>query len=157
MKPGWLILLGAVILCGAGYFSSRLLGGRGCVECEVALRKAPDALAWVKNDFALSDSEFTKVCALHEAYLPKCDAMCKRMASASERLSQTLQSSPALNGEADAALREYEIARNECQRETLQHILDTASMMNPEAGRAFLGGVLPHLLTSRQHVSELHH
>lgn len=157
MKSGWLILIGAVILSGTGYFSSRLVGGRACAACDVASLKTPDALAWMRRDFALSDDEFTKVCALHDAYLPHCDSMCQRMEAASNHVSSALRASPAMTGEAQTALREYETARAECQRATLQHVLDTAAVMKPEAGRAFVQKVLPHLLTSRQHVSELHH
>lgn len=157
MKLGWLILVGAVILSVAGYLSSRLVGARPCAACDVASLKTPDALAWIRRDFALSDDEYAKVCALHDAYLPHCDSMCQRMEAASNRLSNALQASPSMTGEAQDALREYETARAECQRASLQHVLDTAAVMKPEAGRAFMQNVLPHLLTSRQHVSGLHH
>ena len=160
MKSGLLILLGAVLLGGTGYFSSHLLGGRNseeCAACVASSVKTTDALAWMQHDFALSDDEFAKVCALHNDYLPHCDAMCQRMAAASERLSNALQPNPVMTAEAQAALHEYEAARDECQRATLQHVLDTAAVMKPEAGRSFVQKVLPHLLTSRQHVSELQH
>lgn len=160
MKSGLLILLVALLLSGTGYFSSRLLKGRSseeCAACAASSVKTTDALSWMQRDFALSDAEFAKVCELHNAYIPRCDAMCQRMAAASSRLSSSLQPNPVMTAEAQAALHEYEAARDECQRATLQHVLDTAAVMKPEAGRSFVQKVLPHLLTSRQHVSELQH
>lgn len=157
MKTGWLILLGAVVLSGTGYFSSRLPRDRACTSCDVAQLKSADALAWMRRDFDLSDDEFVKVCALHDAYLPLCDSMCKRMEEATTHLASALQTSHSMTKEAEAALREYETARAECQRATLQHVLDTSAVMKPKAGGEFVQKILPHLLTSSQHVSELHH
>jgi hypothetical protein len=37
----------------------------------------------------------------------------------------------------------------------LRHLSETAAVMKPEAGRAFMQKVLPHLLTTHQHVSEV--
>ena len=160
MKSGLLILLGALFLSGVGYFSSHLLGHRDAVDCTACAAtslKPSEALAWMRHDFALSDDEFARVCALHASYLPRCDAMCQRMAAATAHVSSALQSNPAMTAEARAALHEYEVARDECERDTLQHVLDTAAVMKPEAGRSFVQKVVPHLLVSRHHVSELQH
>ncbi len=161
MKPGWFILLGALGLLGAGYFGSNWLvkghDAATCPACEVSSLKTTDALAWMRRDYALNDEEFAKVCALHDDYLPRCDKMCQRMAAATTRLSDALKASPDMTEEAKAALSEYEQAEAACRSETLQHLLKTAAVMKPEAGRAFVQQVLPHLLTSRRHVSDLQH
>ena len=160
MKSGWLILIGVLLFSATGYLSSHWLAGsrasEECAACNMAAPKTTDALAWMQRDYALSDDEFVKVCDLHDAYLPKCDAMCQQMAAATARLTEALKVNPTMNDEAQAALRDYEAARAGCQRDTLQHVLDTAAVMKPQAGRAFVQKVLPHLFTSRQHVRELH-
>lgn len=157
MKTGWLILMGAVLL-GLTAFCARLAlcnaDAAKCASCIANSRDARTALAWMQADFQISDAEFQKICALHDAYLPQCDAMCERMAEAGTKLSSLLQSG-GMTPEAEAALRDYETLRAECQRATLRHLTATAALMKPEAGRAFMQKVLPHLLTTHQHVSEV--
>jgi hypothetical protein len=77
------------------------------------------------------------------------------MADASTKLNATLQGSPGMTPEVEAALRDYEAMRAECLHATLRHLSETAAVMKPEAGRAFMQKVLPHLLTTHQHVSEV--
>ena len=174
MKTGWLILMVAALLGIAG-FTARLAltkSGAGCLSCSANTRDTPTSLAWMKKEFQLDDAQFQQVCSLHEAYLPKCDAMCERIREAGTRLSTILlqeqqqqqQQSGAGAGagvdavaspEAEAALRDYEAVRAECQRATLHHLHETARLMKPEAGRAYMQKVLPHLLTTHQHVSEV--
>lgn len=162
MKTGWLILVVAALIAFAAFITMRVLCGTNtsaacaaCAVCDSGTGDATTSLAWVKRDFQLSDAEFQKVCALHDAYLPQCDAMCQRMTDSGTRLSSLLQSSTSITPESEAALREYESLRAECQRATLHHLTETAAVMKPEAGRAFMHKVLPHLLTARQHVAEV--
>lgn len=158
MKTGWLILMVAALLGVAG-FTGRLALSKSeasCVSCAANAREPRTALAWMRSEFQLSEEEFEKVCSLHEAYLPKCDAMCERMKEAGTRLSSILtQSGPGMSPEAETALRDYETLRAECQRSTLRHLAETARVMKPEAGRAYMKKVLPHLLNTNQHVSEV--
>jgi hypothetical protein len=159
MKTGLLILIGALMLSSSGYISTRWLSGgqraAECAACNIATLGTADALGWMRQDFALTDEEFAKVCALHDAYRPHCDVMCERMRTATARVSASLNDQPRMNAETEAALREYDEARAECQRDALNHVLDTASVMKPAAGRAFVQKVLPHLLISRQHISDV--
>lgn len=161
MKTGGLILLGTLLLSSIGYLSSRWLSGNQraaqCAACNMASLETGKALAWMRKDFALSDEEFVKVCALHDAYLPQCDAMCERIKHARERVIASLHDQQRMNPETETALRDYEAARAECQRDSLKHVLDTAAVMKPEAGRAFVQKVVPHLLISRQHISDVQH
>lgn len=157
MKSGWLILAVAALL-GITAFSFRLAISRSAeCGCAASARSADarEALAWMKSELHLDDAEFDKVCALHEAYLPKCDAMCGRIEEAGARLSGALCHSGSLTTEVQAALSDYDAQRAECLRATLEHLTQTASVMKPEARRAFLEKVLPHLLASHQHVSEV--
>lgn len=158
MKSGWLILAGALLIGIAG-FSARLLcesGHSACIHGTANSRNAEVALAWMKSEFKLSDNEFKEVCALHESYLPECDAMCERVAQSSAKLSSQLMKDGArMTPEVEAALHDYETLRAECLHAMLRHISDTAAVMRPEAGRAFMEKVLPHLLATHQHVSEV--
>lgn len=158
MKTGWLILAVAVLL-GLAAFGTRLALCKTdtipCASCGADYRHARTALAWMETEFDLSEAEFARVCTLHEAYLPQCDAMCQRMAVAGSKLTALLAGSNGMTPEADAALREYETLRGECQRATLRHLTDTAALMKPETGRAYMQKVLPHLFVTHQHVSEV--
>ncbi len=161
MKSGWPIFIAVLLLSIIGYFSSHWLSGyrasEKCAECNMALSNPADALAWMQHDYALSAHEFAKVCALHEAYVPQCNVMCQQIAKSTALLTETLRASPTMTEEAQTVLRDYEAARADCLRKTLQHVLDTAAAMKPEAGRAFLQKVLPDILTSRQHVQDFQH
>lgn len=159
MKTGWLVLGGAVLIILAS-FSIRFAGSKmddntACVSCHDDSRDTRTALAWMKKEFQLNDMEFQKVCTLHEAYLPKCDVMCKRMSETSSKLIELLQTSGSITPEIEAALSANESSRSECQRETLRHLMDTAAVMRPEVGRSFLKKVLPHLLATQQHLTEV--
>jgi hypothetical protein len=158
MKTGWLILTIAALL-GLAAFGTRLVLCKtdtiSCAACAANSGDARTALAWMETELDLSEAEFAKVCTLHKAYLPKCDAMCQRMAVAGSKLTTLLAGSNGMTPEADAALREYETLRAECQRATLRHLTDTAALMKPEAGRAYMQKVLPHLFVTHQHVSEV--
>jgi len=161
MKLGPFILIGAFCLLGVGYVGSQWLAksraAESCEACAANPQKTTDALAWMRREFSLNDEEFAKVCALHDEYLPHCDEMCRRMAAANERLAHALERGPTMTEEAQAALHEYDQAEADCRHQTLQHVLKTAAAMKPEAGRAFVQRILPHLLVSRQHVSDLQH
>ncbi len=158
MKTGWLILAVAALL-GTTAFAVRYAAGRAqvaeCASCCMPPADAHHALAWMKSDFNLDDAEFDKVCALHEAYLPKCDAMCARMAEAGAKLTGVLRDGAGMTPQAEAELRAYEALRAECTHAMMRHLTETAAVMKPEARRAFLDRVLPHLLSTHQHLTEI--
>ena len=162
MKTGWLILIIAALLAGAGYTVSKL-SGRASISCASCAMSTPDTaatLSWMKKEFRLEDAEYQKVCALHDAYVPQCDAMCARIQRAGAQVSAALlkaEGGSRITPEVEAALREYEDLRADCQRTMLSHLVETANVMKPEAGRAYMEKVLPHLLSTHQHVSEVTH
>lgn len=159
MKAGWLTLMGAALLALAGFCIRAAfwnLVGASRASLELQDREAREALAWMKSEFRLTDAEFTKICALHDAYVPECDKMCDRIAVAGSKVSTVLlQTDANLSTDAESALRNYEAVRSECQRATLRHLHETAAAMNPESRRAFLAKVLPHLYATQQHVSDV--
>lgn len=159
MKTGWLVLGGAVLIIlasfGLRFADSKKDSNPVCMSCHDDSRDTRVVLGWMKEEFQLNDMEFQKVCTLHEAYLPKCDAMCKRMTEASSKLIEMLQTSGGITPEIEAAISANESLRSECQRETLRHLMDTAAAMRPEVGQSFLKKVLPHLLATQQHLTEV--
>ncbi|MEI6715002.1 MAG: periplasmic heavy metal sensor [Verrucomicrobiota bacterium] len=149
MKAGWSILLGALLLLVAGILIGSKIQPNGmCSTCEMASLRTGDALAWMQKDLQLTDQEYGKVCALHDAYMPNCKALCQKLDKCARDLSDVFERELKSSAATEAAFRDYEAVRSECQRQSMQHVLETAAVMNPEAGRRFMREVLHNLLLS---------
>src|SRR5206468_7970459 len=88
MNKGVLILILGLVAAVAAY---------GCIYfvCTSSARTlqqgdAPE-LAWLKEEFNLTDAEFKRVSVLHAAYLPQCRDMCREIDAHNVKL-QTLLS-----------------------------------------------------------------
>src|SRR6266850_1603445 len=87
MKRGLLILVFGLIAAAAAY---------GCIylTCTASARSMARSdkpeLAWLKEEFNLSDAEFKRVSILHAAYLPQCAEMCRQIDAQNQRLKELL-------------------------------------------------------------------
>ncbi len=76
MKKGVLILVFGLVAAAAAY---------GCIyfACTASARSLQRTdkpeLAWLKEEFNLSDASFKRVSDLHAAYLPPCRDMCREI------------------------------------------------------------------------------
>src|SRR5207247_2470485 len=73
MKRPMIILLAGLFLALAAYGIFYFRGK--AVQHELLKSEAPELL-WLKQEFHLADSEFTRIAELHRRYLPDCRAMC---------------------------------------------------------------------------------
>jgi hypothetical protein len=135
MNRSLVILLGALAL-GAGIFAgSYLTAQRATVMCCV---KPADDLAWLREEFHLSDAEMAHVRELHEGYLPKCAEMCAKIAAKKGELASALGTSTNLTAEAQTKLNEVAALRAQCQAQMLQHFITVSQAMPPEQGQRYL-------------------
>jgi hypothetical protein len=138
MKKGIFILVLGLALAAAAY---------GCVYffCTSSARSwersSQPELAWMKEEFHLSDSEFKRISELHAAYLPQCMEVCRQIEAQNQRLKALLAATNHMTGEIESAIAESARLRGECQRNMLRHFYDVSRTMPPEQGRRYLAWV----------------
>ena len=135
MKKGILILaFGFAIAVGAFVcaYAMKTAGARASAADERG------ELLWLKEEFKLSDSDFTKVRELHEQYLPACERMCAKIAKANGELSELVLKSAAVTPEVNAMLAEIAKLRLECQAQMLSHFYAVSRTMPETQGRRYL-------------------
>lgn len=98
-----------------------------------ALRRAAregDAMAWLRREFRLTDSQFAAVQALHDDYAVECSDHCATITAARQR------SAPA-----------PEIAALEriCVDAMTAHFRRAAALISPEQGERYLATVMPRI------------
>ncbi len=138
MKKGVLILVLGLLAAAAAY---------GCIYfvCTSSARNLRQSdkpeLAWLKEEFKLSDTEFKRVSDLHAAYLPQCRDMCREIDAHTVKLQTLLSGATNMTPEITAALTETARLRSECQSMMLRHFFQVSQTMPPEQGRRYLGWV----------------
>jgi Spy/CpxP family protein refolding chaperone len=135
MNRSLVILFGALALGAAIFAGSYYASQRATVMC---CTKPADDLDWLRTEFHLSDAEMAQVRDLHGAYLPKCAAMCAKIAEKKGELKSVLGASTNLTAEAEAKLNEIAALRAQCQAQMLQHFITVSQAMPPEQGRRYL-------------------
>jgi len=109
---------------------------------EAAARR--DALLWLKTDFQLDDSQFAAIRALHESYSGTCDEHCRRIQEAT-RIRKALLAAHATPGDLQAADRQIDELKANCEHALTVHVRMVAALMAPEQGRRYLDIVLPKI------------
>ena len=135
MKKGVLLLLLGLAVAAAAY---------GCVyffctsSARSLQRNSRPELAWLKEEFNLSDSEFKRISELHAAYLPQCAEMCRQVDAQNQRLRALLAATNRMTAEIESAIAERARLRGQCQRNMLEHFYEVSRTMPPEQGRRYL-------------------
>ena len=138
MKKSGAILLLGLVLAVAGFAAFYYLG---TAHCRAMMRRPQPELAWLKEEFKLSNAEFARIAQLHDAYLPKCRERCRRIEEQKAKLERLLAQSTNVTAEVQAVLGERAKMRADCEAEMLQHFLEVSRTMPPEQGRRYLAWV----------------
>ena len=96
-----------------------------------------DELAWLRDEFGLSGTEFARVRQLHDGYMPKCDEMCRRIGTANRDLSELLSASSNVTTAVTQKLAEVSALRAECQGHMLRHFFEVSHAMPPVQGARY--------------------
>lgn len=150
MRQSGQTVMVALLLGIFGYLISKsiqnhyrmLAGGQG----------AHSHLAWMRPVLGLSEAEFTRECAIHDAHRAECARLCARMDTARDRLEQALQTGPLHSTEGQSAIRDYELQLAACERAVIHHVKEVAASMNPAASERYLQLMLPRLLPDHHHL-----
>ena len=148
MKRAWVVLIAGLLLAGAAYLcsysagrvSSHRLEGSGTPE-----------LAWLKEEFHLSDAEFSRIRQMHQGYLAGCAARCRHIDAKNVELRTLLAASNKVTPEIEKALAESARLRTDCQRQMLEHFYQVSQTMPPEQGKRYLAWVQGQTILSDTH------
>jgi len=103
-------------------------------------------LNWMRQELKLTDLQFKKVSELHSAYRPKCVEMCNRIAEAHGRLERIADEAKGVSPELEAAISDHARIHTECQTAMLEHLYQTAALLDEEQAKLYLDTMLPYAL-----------
>jgi hypothetical protein len=138
MKRPWILLFGGLLLGIAAYACVYLAGTSQ--ERSVARSEEP-ALAWMRHEFNLDDAQFRRLNELHDAYLPRCAEMCRRIDQKNSELQQLLSKTNVVTPEIKSALADAAQLRAECQANMLDHFYAVSKTMPAEQGEKYLAWI----------------
>ena len=128
----------------------------GTAKERVLLESPAPELAWLKEEFHLGEPEFTRIADLHDAYLPHCKDMCRRIDQENVALRELLAKTNVLTSEIEQRLTASSQLRLECQKQMLQHFLEVSRQMPPEQGRRYLAWVQERTFLPRLGMTDAH-
>ena len=88
MKKGAIILLLTAVASIAAY---GIYYHYAKASTEAMLCESHGEMEWLRHEFGLNKGQFEKIKAMHEAYLPTCDRLCKRIAEVQMNLDQLIE------------------------------------------------------------------
>jgi Heavy-metal resistance len=138
MRRGVLILVLGVALAALAYAGFYFAGTARSREM---LQSPQPELAWLKQEYHLSDAEFARLTELHNAYLPKCAVHCRRIADLTQKLEHELRAASGVTPEIKKLLSQRAQERADCQAEMLEHFFAVSRTMPPDQGRRYLAWV----------------
>lgn len=130
-----LVILLAALTLGAGIFAASFFGARH-VGMMCATRT--DDLAWLRDEFHLSDAEMARIQKLHEGYMPKCMEMCAKIAAKKEEIDTAMGNGTNVTAAVQQKLVELGELRARCQAQMLEHFIEVSRAMPPAEGARYL-------------------
>ena len=110
MRRGFLILSLGMIAAIASYYCIYLAGTTGP---RTLLQSRQPELAWLKQEFKLSEPEFARLSQLHDAYQPQCRERCRLIRQMNDKLGQLLATTSGVTPEIESVLTERAKMRSE--------------------------------------------
>ncbi len=153
MKRSAIILLSGLALAALAY--AGMYHAETADSCCLVESKTPE-LAWLKQEFHLSDAEFTRISQMHEQYLAGCAERCHRIDLKNQELAHLLTATNTITPQIQQALADSAQLRAQCQAQMLQHFYDVSRTMLPEQGKRYLAWVQSKTLLHDTHAS-MHH
>lgn len=123
-------------------FVSFRAGRDPAVEAALAKR---DALAWLRADFKLTDSQFATIEKLHHSYSAVCEEHCRAIQDAMRARTALKANAAALPAQVDAAEKRVQELRQICETAIAAHVREVSRQMSPEQGERYLALVLPKI------------
>jgi len=107
--------------------------------------KKGDAMAWLREDFHLTDPQFAEIKKLHDAYAPSCEQHCRLIQEATKARDAIKTAGGADPATASAAEHRLQELRATCETAIAAHVRKVAAVMTPADGQRYLALVLPKI------------
>lgn len=145
MKKGLLflglaVIAGVIAFCVTRSHQTPAPGG-------VLLDSMPE-LAWLRSELKLTDEQFRKASELHAAYRPTCETMCRNIAEAHTRIETLARHNRGITPELLEAIQNHARVHAECQHKMLEHLYQTANLLDDPQAARYLEATVPHALDS---------
>jgi hypothetical protein len=111
-------------------------------KAAVPQRAGAPELAWLQQEFHISNSEMARIETLHHAYVAACAERCRLIDRKNAELQQMLQQATSVTPEIDRCLREAANLRADCQQSMLQHFYQISATMPPDQGKRYFDWVV---------------
>ena len=134
MKRRLLVLAAFLTIAAVGY---GLYYQGATASARAMLARPQGEMEWLRQEFHLSDAQFAKVQALHAAYVPKCDEMCRKIMEANARLDELVSQGNQLSPEIAAAVDRAMAVQADCRKQMLAHIYEVSAQMDPAEGQRY--------------------
>jgi len=154
MKKTGVILLVGLALALAAYFGGYFAG---TAKHRALLQSDAPTLAWLKEEFNLTDAEFQRISDLHDSYLPGCGERCLRIDAKNKELKALLAEKGTMTPEIERKLAEAAALRLECEKAMLNHFLAVSKAMPPEQGRRYLAWIEEQTFLPEHRMAGHHH
>ena len=154
MKKGLLIFVLALLTGITAFYATRV---HYHSERKAVLLDSMPELAWLRTELKLSDDQFSEASRLHVAYRPTCEVMCRNIAEAHARLETLARSGHGMSPELTEAIRDHARVHAECQQKMLEHLYQTAALLDDKQAAIYLETMVPHALDSTAEVAEKNH
>lgn len=138
MRRGIQILILGLLMAACAYAGVYFAG---TAHSRQMLQSSRPELAWLKQEFHLSDAAFAHLMKLHDGYLPKCEERCHEVAKLNTKLEQVLAESSGVTPEVKQLLDKRALLLARCQAEMLEHFYEVSRTMPPEEGKRYLAWV----------------
>jgi hypothetical protein len=135
MKRPW-IILGLGLLAAVTAYSVSYWTQSGAWPSKPSGQ--PAELSWLQKEFQLSQSEYSRIVQLHEAYLPRCAVNCQKIEAINQKLTQLLVRTNRVTPDIEQALREAARIRADCQIMMLKHFYEVSQAMPAAQGKRYL-------------------
>lgn len=153
-RYGGAILLISLIVGFCVFFAAR---SHKAPSSHAALIDDLPDLEWCRSELNLSPEQFEKVRELHVAYRPTCEEMCHRIRKAHLRLEEASQGAQGVTPELKAAIEDHARIHAECQEAMLEHLYETAAILDEEQAQRYLTMMLPFALDfSHSELGDVH-
>jgi hypothetical protein len=145
MKNGLLILILALSAGTAAFMVAR--SHRQSAHDGILLDSMPE-LAWLRTELKLSEAQFRQASELHAAYRPICEQMCHNISEAHAKLEPLARTGRSITPELAAAIQNHARVHAECQQKMLEHLYQTAALLDDKQAARYLETMIPHALDS---------
>lgn len=135
MKRNLLILLLAATTAFAGYW---IYYRCATAPARTMVTQRGGEMEWLRNEYHLSEAQFSRVQQIHREYAPRCDLMCEKIGKANAHLDQLILANRTYTPEVAAAMKECLAVQAECREALLAHVYAVSAEMSPVDGARYI-------------------